>query len=98
MVDTYVDLGTIHAEALIEFKARAQEDRLQILKTLEAQAAADTVVSESISSKYKRLMSEPALHTPEVAPPLKWRILKINGLCLSLLFICQMCKTLKISD
>ena len=28
-----------------EFKAQAQEDRLQILKTLEAQAALDAVVS-----------------------------------------------------
>ena len=45
-MDTYVDLGTIFANALIEIRAQAQEDRLQILKTLEAQAAPDAVVSE----------------------------------------------------
>ena len=45
-MDTYFDLGTIYAEATIEFKAWAQEDRLQILKTMEAQAAADTMVSK----------------------------------------------------
>ena len=45
-MDTYVDLGTIYAEAAIEFTARAQEDRLMFLKSLEAQEAPDAVVSE----------------------------------------------------
>ena len=35
------------AYAPIEIRSGAQEDRLQILKTLEAQAAPDAVVSES---------------------------------------------------
>ena len=47
LVDTYVDLGTIWADAPIEIRARAQEDRLQILKRLEAQAAPDAVISGS---------------------------------------------------
>ena len=46
LVDTYVDLTTMYDEAPIEFKALAQEDRLQILKTLEAQATPDSVVSK----------------------------------------------------
>ena len=46
LVDTYVDLGTNYAKAPIQFKARTQEDRLQILKTLEAHAAPDAVVSK----------------------------------------------------
>ena len=44
-MDTYVDLGMIWADTPIEIRARAQEDRLQILKRLEAQAAPDAVVS-----------------------------------------------------
>ena len=47
MVNTYVDLSTILAVAPIEMRARAQEDRLQILKRLEAHGAQDAVVSES---------------------------------------------------
>ena len=47
MVDTYDDLGMIFADAPIEIRAQAQEDRLQILKRLEAQAAPDAVVSKS---------------------------------------------------
>ena len=47
MVNTYVDLDTIFADAPIEMRARAQEDRLQILKRLEAHGAQDAVVSES---------------------------------------------------
>ena len=39
LVNTYVDLGTIWADALIEIRAQAQEDRPQVLKSLEAQAA-----------------------------------------------------------
>ena len=60
------------ANAPIEIRARAQEDRLQILKTLEAQAAPDAVVSESPdlqNFQNKRPMSEPALHTPDVQDP-----------------------------
>ena len=34
-----VDLGTIWADAHIEIRALAQEDRVQIRKTFEAQAA-----------------------------------------------------------
>ena len=45
MVREYVDLGTIFADAPIEIRALAQEDRLQMLKRLEAQAAQDAVVS-----------------------------------------------------
>ena len=47
LMNTYVDLGTIWADAPMEIRARAQEDRLQILKTLEAPAAPAAVVSES---------------------------------------------------
>ena len=47
LVDTYVDLGTIWADAPIEIRVQSKEDRLQILKTLEAQAAPNAVVSES---------------------------------------------------
>ena len=43
-MDTHVNLGTIYAEASIEFKAQPQV--LQILKKPEAQAASDAVVSE----------------------------------------------------
>ena len=39
--DTFVDLIGICADAPIEIKARAHEDRLVILKTSEAQAAPD---------------------------------------------------------
>ena len=45
LVDGYVDLGILYADAPIQIRARAQEDRLQILKRLEAQAAPDAVVS-----------------------------------------------------
>ena len=72
LVEPYVDLGTIYAEAAIEFKARAQEDRLQILKSLEVQAAPDAVVSKSPdvqNPQNKRPMSEPAPHTPDVQHP-----------------------------
>ena len=47
MVWEYVNLGTIFADAPIEIRALAQEDRLQMLKRLEAQATQDAVVSES---------------------------------------------------
>ena len=47
MVNTYVALSTLWADAPIEIRAQAQEDRLQILKRLEAQAAPDAVVSKS---------------------------------------------------
>ena len=70
MVNTYVDLGTIFAYASIEI--RAQEDRLPILKRLEAQGAQDAVVSESPdvqNPQNKRPMSEPALHMPDVQDP-----------------------------
>ena len=53
-VDTYVDLGTIFANALIEIRAQAQEDRLQILKTLEALEAPDAVVFKSLTLKISR--------------------------------------------
>ena len=72
MVREYVDLGTIFADAPIEIRARAQEDRLQMLKRLEAQAAQDAVVSESPdvrNPQNKRPMSEPALNSPDVRNP-----------------------------
>ena len=72
MVFRYVDLGTIFADAPIEIRARAQEDRLQMLKRLEAQAAEDAVVSESPdvrNPQNKRPMSEPALNSPDVRNP-----------------------------
>ena len=53
-MDTYVDLGTIFANALIEIRAQAQEDRLQILTTLEALEAPDAVVFESLTLKISR--------------------------------------------
>ena len=69
LVDGYVDLGILYADAPIQIRARAQEDRLQILKRLEAQAAPDAVVSESPdvqNPQNKRPISEPALHTPDM--------------------------------
>ena len=45
LMDTYVNL-IIYADAPIEIRARAQEERLLILETLEAQAAPDAVVSK----------------------------------------------------
>ena len=99
LVNTYVDLCTIWADAPIEIRALAQEDRLQILKTLEAQAAPDAVVSESPDVQIpqnKRQMSEPALHTPVLHTPV-CRILKISCRCLSRLLIRQMRRILKMS-
>ena len=67
LVDTYVNLGTIYAEDPIEFKAQAQEDRLEILKTLGAQAAPHAVVSESPNvqnPQNKRLMSNRMYRLP----------------------------------
>ena len=69
MVLEYVDLGTIFADAPIEIRALAQEDRLQMLKRLEAQATQDAVVSESPdvqNPQNKQRMSEPALNLPDV--------------------------------
>ena len=82
LVNTYVDLGTMWADAPIEIRARAQEDRLQILKTLEAQASPDAMVSES--PDVQNPISEPALHTPDVQDP------KTSGRCLSRRLIRQM--------
>ena len=41
LLDTYIDLSTIYADAPNEMKSLAQEDRLQIPKTLDAQTAPD---------------------------------------------------------
>ena len=94
LVDTDMTLGKIFANAPIVIRAMAQEDRLQILKTLEDQAAPDAVVSKSPdvqNPQNKRQMSEPVLHPPDVQDP------QINCQCLGLLLICQMHRILKIS-
>ena len=51
---THVNLSTIFANSPIEIRAQAQEDRLQILKTLEALEAPDAVVFESTTLKISR--------------------------------------------
>ena len=67
--------------APVKIKALAQEDGLQIFKSLEAHAAPDAVVSDSQNQpdvqnpQNKLLMSEPAPHTPGVQDPQnKWPI------------------------
>ena len=95
MVNTYVDLSTLWADAPIEIRAQAQEDRLQILKRLEAQAAPDAVVSELPdvqNPQNKQPISEPALHTPDVQDPQNKLQMSEPAL------IRQMCRILKISS
>ena len=45
LLDTLQDLTTVYAEAPIEIKAEAQNDRLQLLQALEVHGAPDAVVS-----------------------------------------------------
>ena len=74
LVDTYVDLCTIWADAFIEIRAQAQENRLQILKIFEAHPAPDAVVPESPDvqipqNKQPTRMSEPALYKAGAQDP-----------------------------
>ena len=95
-MDTDIDLGTIYADAPIEIRARAQEDRLRILKTLEVQAAPNAVVSESPILKISgrcmsrrfirqmcRILKIRCLSRLLMPKTEMRRILKISGRCLS---------------
>ena len=83
LVDTYVDVSTIWANTPVEIRAPAHEDRLQILKRLEAQAAPDAVVSESPdvqNPQFKQQVSEQALHTPDVQNPQNKQLMSVPAL------------------
>ena len=69
MVREYVDLGTIFADAPIEIRARAQEDRLQMLKRLEAQATQDAKVWRGLEPRQlrRKLQQQRQIRLPPVS-------------------------------
>ena len=67
LLDTLEDLTTVYAGAPIEIKAEAQDDRLLLLQALEAEGAADAVVSdaESISRDVPARRRQTAMPAPQ---------------------------------
>ena len=66
LVDTYVRLSTKNANATIEIKALAQDNSLQILKTLKAQAAPDAMVSKLPDVQNPQKKQRKDVHIPIV--------------------------------